>query len=75
MEKKQEEDKLNQAMQEIRSRDKRFGPHFSDAYVKAIAKQEAITGRGTYKHVKNRRDPRFVEVFKPRFNPFLDRYE
>ena len=72
---KQAEDKLNLAMQEIRSRDKRYGTHFSDAYVKAIARQEAITGRGTYKHVKNPRDPRFVEVFKPRFNPFLDRYE
>jgi len=72
---KQAEDKLNQAMQEIRSRDKRYGTHFSDAYVKAIAKQEAITGRGTYKHVTNPRDPRFVEVFKPRFNPFLDRYQ
>ena len=71
----QEQDKLNQTMQEIRSRDKRFGPHFSDAYVKAIAKQEAITGRGTYRHVTNPRDPRFVEVFKPRFNPFLDRYQ
>jgi len=46
---KQAEDKLNQAMQEIRSRDKRYGTHFSDAYVKAIAKQEAITGRGTYR--------------------------
>jgi len=62
-------------LQEIRNRDKRFGPHFSDAYVKAIAKQEAITGRGTYRHVKNPRDPRFVEVFKPGFNPFLDKYQ
>jgi hypothetical protein len=61
-------------LQEIRNRDKRFGPHFSDAYVKAIAKQEAITGRGTYQHVRNTKDPRFVEVFKPGFNPFLDKY-
>lgn len=67
--------RTNILMQEIRNRDRRFGPHFSDAYVKAIMEQEAKTGRGTYKHVTNPRDPRFVEVFKPRFNPLLYTYQ
>jgi len=71
----QEQAKLNATMQEIRSRDKRYGTHFTDEYVKAIANQEAITGRGTYRHVTNPRDPRFVNVFKPGFNPFTDQYD
>ncbi len=71
----EQQNRINNSMQEIRNRDKRFGPHFSDAYVKAIMEQEAKTGRGTYRHQTNPRLPGFIDVFKPGFNPFLDKYQ
>jgi hypothetical protein len=70
-----EQNRINTSMQEIRNRDRRFGPHLSDAYVKAIMEQEAKTGRGTYQHQSNPRLRGFTNVFKPGFNPFLDKYE
>lgn len=69
-----EQNRINTSMQEIRNRDKRFGSHFSDAYVKAIMEQEAKTGRGTYRHQNNPRLPGFIDVFKPGYNPFLNKY-
>lgn len=68
-----EQDKFNKALQEIRSRNQ-YGPYLSDEYVKAMAKQEAITGKGTYQTITNTRDPRFVKVWKPGYNPFLGVY-
>lgn len=69
----EQQDKLNKAMQEIRSRDK-FGPYLSDELVKAMVNHEAIRGRGTYKVITNTKDPRFVKPWKSGYNPFLGVY-
>jgi len=71
----EQQNRINNSMQEIRNRDKRFGSHYSDAYIKAIMEQEAKTGRGTYRHQTNPRLPGFIDVFKPGYNPFLNKYQ
>lgn len=74
----EQQNRINNSMQEIRNRDKRFGSHFSDAYVKAIMEQEAKTGRGTYLRYNKPKNPGLpgsIPIFKPGFNPFRMKYE
>ena len=47
---------------------------FEDEYVKSNGKTGSYNGKGTYQTITNTRDPRFVKVWKPGYNPFLGVY-